>query len=496
MLAAETKAVERGATFAGLMERAGTESARIIYENFCKDKRNVLIISGKGKNGGDGFVISRRLTELGCNTLVLLPCGKPADEISLNNLNMLDEGIIYETDDYANLIKYSDVIVDCLFGTGFKGSLDEKCAALAKAVNTSGKTVVSIDIPSGAVCNTAEITGEVIEADMTIAISALKPIHIMKPACRVCGKVAVADIGIEDEDFESGDGIPFFTLTDDEIKEMLPFRPAVSNKGTFGNALCVCGSKNMPGAAKIAAQGAMKSGAGLVTLAFPDAAYNAIAPAVTEQVMLPCRSDSSGTFSAKAANMLIEKADKCSSVLIGCGIGVNDDTEELAEKIIQSAKIPLVIDADALNCISGNVDILKEAKAPVIVTPHPGEMSRLTGKSVSDILAEPDETALEFSKKYSCITVLKGANTAVSDGARIYINPTGNSGLAKGGSGDLLSGILVSLLAQGMEPFEAACAAVYIHGGCADFTARLLSERGMTVSDIIACLPSYLKKFE
>lgn len=497
MLAAETRTVERGTTFADLMEKAGSESARIIYDNYCADKKNVLIISGRGKNGGDGFVISRYLTHMNCNTLVLLPCGKPSDEISLNNLNLLDEGTVYETDDYLNLIKYSDIIVDCLFGTGFRGSLDEKCSALAKAVNASGKTVVSIDIPSGAVCDTAEIIGEVIEADLTIAISALKPIHIMKPACRVCGRVTVADIGIVDEDFESEDGHLFFTLTDEELKEMLPFRPAVSNKGTFGNALCICGSRNMPGAAKIAAQGAMKSGAGLVTLAFPDAAYNAIAPSITEQVMLPCKSDSSGTFSAKSANSLLERAEKCTAALIGCGIGVNEDTKELVSKTIENIRIPLVIDADALNCIAENPEILRKAKAPVIITPHPGEMSRLTGLSISEILANPDRTAIDFSKKYSCITVLKLANTTVSDGEdRVYINPNGNSGLAKGGSGDLLSGIIVSLLAQGMEPLDAACAGIYIHGGCADFTARLLSERGMTVSDIITCLPSYLKKFE
>ncbi|MBR6701779.1 MAG: NAD(P)H-hydrate epimerase, partial [Clostridia bacterium] len=228
MLAAETKAVERGTTFAALMEKAGSESARIIYENYCADKKNVLIISGKGKNGGDGFVIARKLAERGCNTIILLPCGKPADEISLNNLNLLDEGTVYETDDCANFIRYSDIIVDCLFGTGFKGSLDEKCSELAKAVNASGKTVVSIDIPSGAVCDTAETPGETFRADMTIAISALKPIHIMKPACRICGRVEVADIGIAGEDYEGGE-TSFLTLTDNEVSDLLPFRPAVSN---------------------------------------------------------------------------------------------------------------------------------------------------------------------------------------------------------------------------------------------------------------------------
>ena len=213
--------------------------------------------------------------------------------------------------------------------------------------------------------------------------------------------------------------------------------------------------------------------------------------------MIPCKSDSSGTFSAKAVNPLLEKAKTCSSALIGCGIGVNDDTAELVSKIIENIEIPLIIDADALNCISSDPSILKRAKAPVIVTPHPGEMSRLTGKSVSEILSKPEETAHGFSKEYSCVTVLKGANTAVcGKEGRIYINPNGNSGLAKGGSGDLLSGIIVSLLAQGMEPFEAAICGVYIHGGCADFTAHRLSKRGMTVSDITACLPSYLKKFD
>ena len=497
MLAAEKKAVGRGMSFAQLMENAGRASARIIYRNYCKEKKNVLIISGSGKNGGDGFVIARRLAEMDCNTLVLLPCGKPSDEISLNNLNLLDEGTVYETDDWDNLIKYSDVIVDCLFGTGFRGALDEKCASLAKTVNESGKEVISIDIPSGAVCDTAEIPGEAFRADMTIAISAMKPIHIMKPACEICGRIEVADIGITDEDYENGAETSYFTLTDAEVAGLLPFRPSVSNKGTFGNAMCICGSRNMPGAAKIAAQGAMKSGAGLVTLAFPDAAYNAIAPSITEQVMIPCKSDSSGTFSAKAVNPLLEKAKTCSSALIGCGIGVNDDTAELVSKIIENIEIPLIIDADALNCISSDPSILKRAKAPVIVTPHPGEMSRLTGKSVSEILSKPEETAHGFSKEYSCVTVLKGANTAVcGKEGRIYINPNGNSGLAKGGSGDLLSGIIVSLLAQGMEPFEAAICGVYIHGGCADFTAHRLSKRGMTVSDITACLPSYLKKFD
>lgn len=497
MYEAECSAVSRGISFAQLMENAGSACAEIIYNSYCKEDAKILIISGKGKNGGDGFVIARHLAEKGCAVKMYLPCGRPRDDISRDNMKLVDDSVIFEGDEYGGLISESTVIVDALYGTGFKGALDEKCGELAKAVNESGKTVVSIDIPSGAECDTASVNGEVFLAGMTIAISALKPIHVMKPAKSVCGRVVIADIGINENDLKKA-GAVLFTLSDDDIRRILPERPQVSNKGTFGNALCIAGSRNMPGAAKIASMGAVRSGAGLVTLAFPDAAYGAIAPCVTEQIMLPCPSDESGAFSSAAAGALINKSSKCTSCLIGCGMGVTDNTAALVGELLSSIGIPVVIDADALNCISSCPEIIGKTAAPLILTPHPGEMSRLTKKSIDEILASPVETAKSFADRYGCILVLKGANTVVCEGGRdeIYINSNGNSGLAKGGSGDLLSGIIVSLLAQGVKPFDAACAGVYIHGGCADETSESLSERGMTVTDILGHLPVYLKKFE
>lgn len=498
MLAAENSAVGRGTDFAGLMEQAGTACAAIIDGECAGEKKNILIISGKGKNGGDGFVIARILSSKGHGVKVLLPCGRPKDEISSANLNLLDGSIIYETADYQPLIDESDIITDAVFGTGFSGCLDEKLSALASAVNASGKRIIAVDVPSGANCDTAEIQGECFRADLTIAISALKPVHVIKPACEVCGQVTVADIGIIPGDFGSAEGILRYTLDEEDIKKILPARKAFSHKGTYGTALCVCGSYRMPGAAKIASSGAVKSGAGLVVSAFPDAAYSAIAPFITEQVMLPCPSDETGGFRLSAFDILTDKAASSSSALIGCGLGLSRETKKLVRKFVTHTEIPTVIDADALNAVSEEPEILKRAKAPLILTPHPGEMSRLTGKSADEILSDPVKAAKEFAEKYGCILVLKGANTAVAQSGddKVYVNITGNSGLAKGGSGDLLSGIIVSLLAQGMSAYSAAVSGVFIHSGCADEVAALMSERGMTVTDIISHLPYYLGRFE
>lgn len=497
MRRAEVSSVNRGSTFASLMETAGTQSAEIIFEEYGSLCENTLVICGKGNNGGDGFVIARRLGEKGCKVKVYLPCGEPETGIALDNYKLLDKSVFIDENEFEAAAKNSGVIIDCVFGTGFKGALDEKLSAAADFVNSLPSKTVSIDIPSGAICDEPAVKGGCFKADMTVAISAFKPVHIIKPVCEYCGKVKIAGIGIDDKDFTEA-GSNKFTFIQSDVAALLPARPSVSNKGTFGNALIIAGSYAMPGAAKIASKGALVSGAGLVTLAFPDAAYNAVAPAVTEQVMFPCESNDKGTFSSGPAPRLIEKANACTSVLIGCGMGVNGDTAELVGKLLENTEKPLVIDADALNCLSQNTGLLKTCKTKPVLTPHPGEMSRLTGKSVEEITRNPVETALEFTHKYNCVLLLKGANTVISESGseNVYINKTGNSGLAKGGSGDFLAGITVSLIAQGMNPFDAACTAAFLHGDCADSLADFTSERGMTVTKIAEYMPAYLKKYE
>lgn len=507
MYQAECNAVKRGISFPQLMENAGRASASLIIKHFGinkNSKKRVLVLCGKGKNGGDGFVIARALWEAGCKVTVMLVCGEPkaADAIEMFNLVQAAgiEVIRYENN-LTLLRPYLDsaeIIVEAIFGTGFTGSLDHSTSILAQAVNAAKGKTVSIDVPAGADCDKATVTGTAFKADMTIAISAYKSIHIIKPCNKYCGKLAVADIGITDEDFRSIDSVTCFTLNMGDCKKMLPVRKPVSNKGTYGHALCVCGSMKMTGAAYLSVSGALRTGTGLVTAAFPKNAYSALAPKFVEPLLLPLESNAEGTLTPASLKEILSASKRATAVLAGCGIGFNKDTTELIRGLIREIKIPLILDADGINALSTNIDILKEAQAPVIITPHPGEMSRLCGKSVPEILANPIATAYEFAKSRNVTVVLKTANTVVCspDSENIYINTTGNAGLARGGSGDLLAGIAVSLLAQGMSPFNAAVCAVYLHGLAADAVAQKTSMRGMLPSDVLECLPGLFSKFE
>ncbi len=502
MFAAETSAVERGISFTQLMENAGTACAEIIIDEYGirTQTKNILVVCGKGKNGGDGFVIARKLCESGCKVTVLLALGAPKAEDAVYMFSQLDtEKIaVIQKDIDTDSLNCADIIVDCIFGTGFSGSIDGELAELCKKINAAKGEKISIDVPSGINCDKPEITGAYIKADTTIAISALKKLHILKPANDACGKVIIADIGITDNDFEALGTDAFVTYDDADISALLPARPAVSNKGTFGHALSICGSKNMQGAAVLAASGALRMGAGLVTASFPDAAYAAIAPKLTEPLMLPLPSNTQGTFAVAALPALLESAKKASAVLIGCGLGVNADTTEIVYEIIKNCKKPIIIDADGINLVAKNIDILKEASAPVILTPHPGEMSRLCGKEIAEILADPVGIAKKFSQNFGITLVLKGANTVVCNTADlhpIYINRTGNTSLAKGGSGDLLAGMMLSLLAQGVSPVNAARVAVYLHGKVAATAAQKLSPRGLLPSDLALELPALLSNY-
>ena len=501
MYKAECNAVGRGATFPQLMEKAGTACAERIYEEFRQKAKNVLVVCGKGKNGGDGFVIARRLYEKGLTVRVLLACGSPAAQDAVANFEKLDKGIeVTDISKYvspddavlsaAELIGGSDLIVDAVFGTGFRGKLDDNLSRFTKLINSSGVFVASIDVPTGLDCDTGEYDSDAVAAGMTMAISALKPGHIMKKSRKICGKTVLVDIGISDEDMRcSGDSVAFTQ------QPVLPFRPEDANKGTFGKALCVCGSRNMPGAACLAVTSALRTGAGLVTAAFPEGAYAGIASKVTEALMLSCPCNSYGTFSAHAIDTILSQADKADAVLVGCGLGLNDDTEKLVYSLISSAKAPLVIDADGLNALSRNPSALRSASVPVVITPHPGEMSRLCDVQIQDITSDPVNYGQSFADKYGCTVVLKSSETRVfsPNGKLYYVNTTGNNCLSKGGSGDMLAGILVSLLAQGMSPAEAAQSAVWLHGDIADrYVAGCRNPRAVLPSDLI----SFMKKYD
>lgn len=272
-------------------------------------------------------------------------------------------------------------------------------------------------------------------------------------------------------------------------------RPDDSNKGTLGSLLCICGSYGMAGAAIMAGKAALRCGIGLLKIAVPKSIYPVCATNILESVYYPLEETSNGVISSKNTDFLLEMCEKSSAVVIGCGLSVCDDTKNLVQSVITNCKKPLVIDADALNCICNKPEILKNLKVPAIITPHPGEMARLLHSTPKTVNSSRENTAIDFAKKFGVVTVLKGAGTIIaSPDGEVYINHTGNSGMATGGSGDVLSGIIGSLLAQGAAPINAAAAGVFLHGTIGDLAAEKLGKISMLPTDMIDMIPTaYLK---
>ena len=273
------------------------------------------------------------------------------------------------------------------------------------------------------------------------------------------------------------------------VKKAAAPRPDNAHKGTMGTLLSICGSYGMAGAGILSSLAALRCGIGLLKWALPKSIYPIAAARISESVFLPLKENLSGKISARSADFLL--AQSADAVLLGCGLSVCDDTRELVESIVRRCEKPMVLDADTLNCISQSPDTLKSAKAPVIITPHPAEMARLTGSTAAEVNSDREGTARSFSARFGVITVLKGAGTVIaSPEGKILLNTTGNSGMATGGSGDVLAGMCASLLAQGGKPFDCAAAAVYLHGLAGDFTAKRLGKTSMLPSDIIDEIPN------
>ncbi|MCL2107472.1 MAG: NAD(P)H-hydrate dehydratase [Oscillospiraceae bacterium] len=293
-----------------------------------------------------------------------------------------------------------------------------------------------------------------------------------------------------------------FTITEEEVRAWLPERDPAGHKGSFGHVLSVCGSLHYPGAAVLAALGAAHCGAGLVTAAFPECAYPAVAAGLTVSPLLPLPANRQGTFRVSALPPLRKALEGKNALLLGCGLGLNGDTKELVRALWEETELPIVLDADGINAAAAHMHVgqwkTRSSRALPVWTPHPGEMARLTGRSVEEIQGRRADIALEFARTHNAVLVLKGAGTVVASPERdcVYRCDTGNSGLAKGGSGDLLAGMLAALLAQGMDSFRAALCAVYLHGKAADHAAARYSLRGMTALDCVEALKTLLSEYE
>ena len=502
----EEHASKYGLSYQRMMENAGAACARNIRSILEKQRpsaRNIAVVCGKGNNGGDGFVIARKLFESGYRAAVILAGGYPAtpqSETAFGQIAELSVPCVWYTTDRAKAlqtIKNADCVVDALFGFSFYGEISRELLPLFQEMNDSAALKVAVDVPSGVYCDSGLCDPACFSADYTIAISALKPAHILHPASDHCGDIIVASIGIPTESFDAV-GHSIYTYNAAQAAALLPRRAVTANKGDFGHLLSLCGSRRMPGAAFLAAKAALRCGTGLVTAAFPKSIYQTMALKLTEALLLPLEETPQGALSAACIPTLLKYLDRFSCILIGCGLTVSEDTTEVLRAVLEHAKVPVIVDADGINILAQNIDILQNAASPVVLTPHPKEMSRLLSCTVGDVQADRAGNAADFAERQGVHLVLKGSNTVVAspDDSRIYLNATGNNGLSKGGSGDVLAGMIGALAAQGVKLPQAANLGVYLHGYAADLAAKRLSRTGMLPTDLIEELATAFAAFE
>lgn len=454
-----------------MMYRAGSAAADVIMRRFpCRGKK-ITVVCGRGNNGGDGFVIAAALSKNGAEVTVAMPLGEPTTENAVYYYKAL---VGVKTVDIPELEK-AELVIDALFGLGLNRAPLGAAEAAIKLINAAKCPCVSVDIPSGFTADGGKAPGAAVKADLTVTFIAPKPCFFLPPCSDFCGETAVADIGVT----------PVSSAYEAIEAPVFQKRRHNSHKGSYGTALAFCGSYGMSGAAVLAARGALRSGLGIYRAVLCEGIYVPFTVSVPEAVCIPVPQSSEGCFAPERLDIprLLEGGN---ALLVGCGMGCNGDTARLTRLLLESTAVPTVVDADGINALCGGIDIIKKCKAPVILTPHPGEMARLYGISASEVEANRITCAETFAREHGCVLVLKGANTIVaSPDGKIAFNTTGNPGMATGGSGDVLAGITVSLLAQGMPPFEAAKAAVFLHGAAGDKAAARKSRHALLPSDLI-----------
>lgn len=479
-----------------LMENAGSACAKAIDKLLGgADGKCAVILAGKGNNGGDGIVIAKRLTEMGAQAPVVLVSGQPMAQEAREAFNRYGGDCIvvpYETrpDAVRNALASADLIVDCVFGTGFKGQLDGGMAELFAYVNDlKNAKRISVDIPSGVNSDTGDIAQNAFKPHATLVLGAMKQGLLNHPCYDFCGDIQLLDIGISESCYRDYAA----QLTDESIMKLQLPRPKNSNKGNYGKLVNIAGSACYCGAAVLSSRAALRTGAGIVTLATPKRVVNAIAAAIPEVVFFPLDQNEDGFMERNTAKRLGLPLIDATAVAMGCGMGNNDNSRIIVRAVLKTGSCPLILDADGINCIANNINVIKDSGRPIVMTPHPRELSRATGLSVQEIQADRLNIAKEFAREKNVVLLLKGVNTVIAapDG-RTFVNSTGNPALAKAGTGDVLTGIIGGFLAQGMEPFYAAALGAYVHGKCADKLVENASEASILASDLIEYLPYVL----
>jgi hydroxyethylthiazole kinase-like uncharacterized protein yjeF len=488
-----------------LMENAGRQVMKWAETAFGPPSgRTAAVLCGKGNNGGDGLVVARLLIERGAAVRVFLlspPEAVRGDAaIHLKRFETMGEKpeVIGagSLDSLRGFLLQSDWVFDALFGTGLSSEISGTAARVLETVAECQKErpfrVIALDIPSGIHADTGQLMGAAVPADLTVTFGLPKRGHFLYPGAEFTGKLRVGDIGIPPELVERAE-IPVRLLQDRELAARLIPRPAESHKGTFGHVLAVAGSVGKSGAAVLTGLAALRTGAGLVTLAAPKSAEASLPSRPPEIMTLPLPETKDGTLSKPALDPILGFAGGKAVLAVGPGLSTHPDTASLVLGLIERADRPMVIDADGLNAIAGETKRLKRAKAPVVLTPHPGEMARLAGLSSDAVQRDRLEVAGVFAREHGVILALKGAHTVVAlpDGSR-YVNPTGNPGMATAGTGDALTGMIAALIAQGYDPALAARLGVFLHGTAGYLASQAIGPIGFLAGDVITQIPRAL----
>jgi len=485
-----------------LMENAGRQTVCRLCRYFGEVKgKKIAVFAGPGNNGGDGFVVARHLQQLGAQVRVFPLVGtdriKGDAAVHFRIISKLHIPVhfLLGPDDLQGLDPDSfDLIIDALFGTGLQRQIEGHYARVIERINRASCPVVAVDMPSGLDSDTGAICGVAVKADLTVTFGVAKPGHFVFPGREMVGELEVVDIGIPSQVVAEA-GLTCEVLDRESVAQFVVRRPANSHKGTYGHLLVVAGSTGKSGAAILSCQGALRAGAGLVSLCAARALNAIFASALHEAMTIPVTGGDDGAPSSRDAELIFAAMEGKQAAVAGPGLGTAAETAELVKRIYQQAEIPLLVDADALNILAADKGSLSRAsKAARILTPHPGEMARLTGKSSLFIQQNRLEEARQFAGQHNVYLVLKGAGTIVAapDGT-LAVNASGNPGMAAGGMGDVLSGIIGGLLVQGLDPWAACCLGVYVHGLAADRLAEK-GPCGYLAGEVAESVPSVINE--
>ena len=501
----EDASASAGVSVDTLMENAGLAAAREIRKVLGRVAGSrVLALVGPGNNGGDGLVAARHLQSWGALVTACLVLRAQQEDPKLRMA--LERGVVdISASDPSGLealdaeLCRSSLVIDAVLGTGharpLEGIVRDVMLRLRDArACRADMRVIALDLPTGMNADTGQVDAACPGADITITFGYPKAGHFQFPGAERLGRLQIVDIGVPrhlDQD------IRLELLTSDWVKGRLPPRPASGHKGTFGHALIVAGSRNYVGAAYLASQGAARVGPGLVTLASPHSVYPILASKLTEVIHMPLPEESGGTFHPDAAMRIREGLHQYSSLLVGCGFGRAEGLVELLRRVLlvePQPSIPVVIDADGLNNLSEIEGWWGDLECPAVLTPHPGEMATLTGVAIEELQSRRTEAALEWSSHWGKVVALKGPFTVIAtpDGM-CHLSPFANPALASGGTGDVLSGAIAGLLAQGLSPADAACCGVYLHGLAGEAVREELGDTGTLAGDLLPMLPRVIK---